>query len=79
MWLDVVSKAKKIFIVGVFPNSQDAHIWDALKNTNSEIYYVGSKDPFDAWASTRAGKKNVFLGSYFNNALDAIKKELKSP
>ena len=46
-WKELVLNAKKIIIIGISPNFEDAHIWDSIKNTSAEIAYVGRKNGFD--------------------------------
>jgi len=70
-WQEQVSRAEKIFIIGVNPNLEDKHIWDYLSNTSSKIYFCGSQNSFINWQET-AKRKDEFIESKFENAIGRI-------
>ena len=70
-WQEQVSKAEKIFIIGVEPNLVDKHIWDYLSNTSSKIYFCGSQNSFINWQET-AKREDEFIESRFENAVGQI-------
>lgn len=74
-WSDVVLKAEKVFIIGVYPNLWDKHIWDVLSKTNTKIYYCGSKEGFKKW-QTAKNRQDIFMGEKFYNCFDQIEREI---
>lgn len=70
-WKDWVINAEKIFIVGVNPQLEDAHIWDALSNTQAKIYFCGNEIRFNKWQNLK-NKHDKYIGSRFENSIDEI-------
>jgi hypothetical protein len=76
-WSAVVADATTVVIVGVRPNPEDAHIWDAIAKTPASVCYVGDQTIFSEWAEDyRDGRPTWLLGERFDDALENIIAEL---
>jgi hypothetical protein len=74
-WRARVMEAEKVAVVGVFPNLQDTHVWNALADAPGHLYYVGGEAPFREWVDQhRSGKPATFLGERFDAAFDRLTK-----
>ncbi len=64
MWMEVVAKAKRAFVVGVRLNPADTHIWGELEKSSASVTYFGvddySRQSFAEWKSS-TGKRNAFF------------------
>jgi len=78
-WRESVSKAKKIFIVGLKVNPEDTHIWEVLKLSKAKLYYVGGDvNDFLEWKSVEGRKGTDVIAKTFEEAMPKIKKHLSS-
>jgi hypothetical protein len=64
------SKAKTILIIGVKPIVEDKHIWDCMKESSANVYYVGSNTDFELFKEL--GISANHLGEYFNTSFKKI-------
>ncbi len=69
-WQEIITKAKKVFIIGVNPNLEDKHIWDYV-DKKDRVFYCGSKDRFDEWQQNK-NRKDIFLNYTFESAIQNI-------
>lgn len=71
-WQELISESSRIFLIGINPLTEDYHIWDPLKKTDSPLYIIGRKDRYEQWAK-KYGKKNFeFLSQRFNAGFNKI-------
>lgn len=69
-WAEAVLKADMVGIVGVRPNMEDNHIWDALGQTPADLVVIGDCEAYQQWArSSRSGKTTRVVGDRFSPAL----------
>jgi hypothetical protein len=72
-WREVVGEASKVVIIGVRPNDQDHHLWDAVAETHATIAFVGDEEVINEWADARRrGRPTAVLGSRFADALPQV-------
>jgi hypothetical protein len=72
-WRAVVADATTVVIVGVRPNPEDAHVWDAIASTSATVCYVGDASTFTEWSSKYRGERPTeVLGDRFQSALESI-------
>jgi hypothetical protein len=63
---EAVLAAKKVFVVGVHPNPDDSHLWDAVARTDAALYYVGNERAFRDWTRQHRGQRQShFMGADF--------------
>ncbi|HJX59448.1 hypothetical protein A2V61_02490 [Candidatus Woesebacteria bacterium RBG_19FT_COMBO_47_8] len=72
-WKNLILNVKQVIIVGVKPYPQDYHIWDPLRETHANIFYVGDKQKFEEWntSSGRSGNTIPISGT-FAEAMEKI-------
>ena len=76
-WHALVAKAKKVAIVGVHPNEEDAHLWDALGNTPADLFYIGDVKAFENWcARNRRNKPFEVIGTKFKEGFNQLVAEI---
>lgn len=63
-------EAKTILIIGVKPVIQDEHIWECIKNSKANVYYVGSNTDFQSFTQLKVQAKHI--GEYFNTSFKNI-------
>lgn len=72
-WRDQVMSATHIAVVGVYPNSDDTHLWNCLADAPGELIYVGGATAFKNWADEkRGGKPCRVLAERFDVAFDEL-------
>lgn len=78
-WLTQAEKAKRIFIIGLSVNPEDAHIWDALESSKASLYYVGrDTEIFLKWKSDKGRKGAYAIAKTFEEAIPKIERHLSS-
>lgn len=76
-WRSFVADAEKIAVVGVRPNLEDSHLWEALANSPAHLYYVGNAQAFEAWrAESRGAKPSEVIGNNFRESFDRLVDEI---
>ncbi len=77
-WQQSVSKAKKVFVVGLRVNPEDAHIWQTLASSEAQLLYVGfEKEDFENWKRENRRKNAHWIAETFEEAFPKIKNHLK--
>ncbi len=72
-WQEKAMKADRVAVVGVFPNSEDTHLWDTLASIPGELLYVGAAEPFREWARQhRQTKPTHILAERFDQAFNDL-------
>lgn len=75
-YIDLISDAKTVIVIGLKVRQNDKHIWDAIAETKAKIVYCSGKvsgDEFANWANEkRAGKDNLIIRKYFDESFDLI-------
>lgn len=78
-WKELILSVKKVIIVGVSPETylDDPHIWDSLRDTSADIFYIGNESKYKKWhvESGRAGN-TIFCGNRFSDSLTGVLKML---
>jgi hypothetical protein len=77
LWQESISKVKKIFVVGLRVNSEDAHIWQFLALSKAELLYVGKKEDFEIWAKENKRENARWIADKFNESIPIIKEYLR--
>lgn len=76
-WRTLVARAEKVAIVGVHPNEEDAHLWDALGNTPASLLYIGDARAFENWCDkNRRNKPFEVIGTEFEKGFDRLVAEI---
>jgi len=75
-WEELIFKPSKIFLIGVTPLTEDYHIWDPLKETDSPLYIIGRKDIYEQWANKYRKENFEFLSQRFNTGFNKIMEAL---
>lgn len=72
-YVKAVSRAHRIFVVGVRVNEEDEHIWSPLAEARAKIYSV-SPDPseFFVWTSKVRRRGDAHFANSFEAALPKI-------
>lgn len=81
MWAEQVSKASKIFVVGVRVHEVDEHIWSLLGKTKGKVSYFGfdsDKPEFERWKENHNKKNAYFFKSDFKDAVKMIERMYKN-
>ncbi len=76
-WQESVIKAKKIFIIGLRVNEEDAHIWQPLASSKAQLLYVGKSEDFDKWKSENGRKNAHWIAERFDESIAIIKNHLR--
>ncbi|MEJ7698654.1 MAG: hypothetical protein WKF71_03270 [Pyrinomonadaceae bacterium] len=80
-WLESVSKAKRIFVVGLKINADDSHIWQVLASSKAKLLYFGfskeDEEDFDEWKKQNSRKNAQCIKGGFVTAIPIIKSHLK--
>jgi len=80
-FLDLVSGASNLGVLGVKVRPNDNHIWDSLAKTSARLVYCSGKrggQEFDIWSKQkRPDKQDITLYGYFADCFDQFCKELK--
>ncbi len=73
---ELISSSDRIVIVGVRQRLHDRHIWEPLKNTNSQILYCsgsGAAAEYKGWSSVhRSGQRDIVLSGHFKENFEDI-------
>lgn len=70
-WSTIAEEAEVICIIGVRPNTEDSHIWDAISECKGKFLFIGNLDDYNSYTSTyRMSKDNLYLGNRWNEAFD---------
>ena len=78
-WKKEVSKAKRVYIIGLKVHAVDEHIWGVLAESKCKKYYVGGEPKaFSAWAQDSAAKNCHTIATKFEDALPIIARHLNS-
>jgi hypothetical protein len=77
LWQMSVSKAKKIFVIGLSVNPEDTHIWETLASAEAQLLYVGKEEDFENWKKENRRKNAHWIAKTFDEALPKIKNHLK--
>jgi hypothetical protein len=77
----LIVHADKIAVIGVAVREQDAHIWGALANAKSAIYYCSgksAKSAFEAWCAKNRppGSKDVVSEKYWADDFEPVANHL---
>lgn len=79
-FLELVSKASIVGIIGVKVQPSDNHIWDPLVKTSARLMYCSGKrggQEFDVWSKqNRPDNQDITLDGYFADCFDQLCKEL---
>lgn len=76
-WRNHVLNSTKIFIIGVNPNPEDKHLWNAIASSPAEIVYVGNEGAFSYWSKiNRSGKPFKIIGRRFDESFNRLITEL---
>lgn len=77
-WQESVSKAKKVFVIGLRVNPEDAHIWQTLASCKAQLLYVGfEKEDFENWKRENRRKDAHWIAKTFDESIPIIKNHLK--
>lgn len=77
-WEESVFKAKRIFVIGLRVNPEDAHIWQVLASSKAQLLYVGfEQEDFENWTKQNRRKNAHWIAKTFQEALPKIKNHLK--
>lgn len=72
-WAAHVLAAEQVVVVGVNPNPGDEHIWTPLAETEAEVSFVGSAEPFGGWVEEyRIPRPSHFLADRWIHAEEAV-------
>lgn len=80
MWVEQVTKAKKIFIVGVRVHEEDEHIWSVLGKAKGQVTYFGfapDRCEFETWKSNHNKKNARFFETSFDDSVQQIQRMCK--
>lgn len=78
-WRAQVADAECVVVVGVHPNPDDEHLWEALAETEAVVLYAGDRAAFDNWHTAyRRDRPSRFLGTTFEEALPTILSALEA-
>ncbi len=78
-WRNEVSKAKRIYIIGLKVHAVDDHIWDVLADSKCKKFYVGGEpEEFNEWAKNTGAKNCHTIAARFEEALPVIARHLNS-
>jgi hypothetical protein len=76
-WRREVKKASRLFVVGVRVNPEDSHIWESLRSSRGDLFYVGPHpNPFPDWAKTNGRPRAYRLANSFEGGLRLMQREL---
>lgn len=78
-YIELVSNAKTIAVIGMRFREQDHHIWESLKTTKARMIYCSGKNisGFIEWqCKYRPQNYDIILPKYFNEAFDEIRSYL---
>lgn len=72
-WLDALTAAARIYVIGLRVHPVDEHIWGPLAEARAPIHYVGREpDDFIAWAATMGRRSAYVLADSFEGAIPSI-------
>ncbi|MDD1138595.1 hypothetical protein M5G22_13660 [Pseudomonas sp. TNT2022 ID233] len=72
-WLEALSKASRIYVIGLRVHLVDEHIWGPLASAVAPIHYVGREpEDFEAWAKNTNRKSAYVLADSFEAAIPKI-------
>jgi hypothetical protein len=76
-WSKITEKAEVMCVIGVRPNTEDSHIWDAISDCEGKLLFIGNQNDFNAYTSTyRMSKDNLYLGNRWHESFNAVLSEL---
>jgi hypothetical protein len=79
MWRHEVKRARRIFIVGVRPNPEDAHVWQPLARGKTPIWYVGPEWKMMAdWVADEKRTQVFHAGEDFGDCVPTILSKLRT-
>jgi len=69
--------ARRIYVIGLAVNREDAHIWNVLQRAKATLFYVGKDfEAFEGWRRGVNRKQAFTLAETFEEALPEISKRL---
>lgn len=74
-WQETVENTENMFIVGVYPNPDDKHIWDSISEAKCKVHFCGNDKGFKIWQE-KTQRKDNYLGSNFEDIISDILKLL---
>jgi hypothetical protein len=74
-WQESVAKARKLAIIGVSFNENDAHVIEAIGKTPAEIFYVGGKYDFTKWKALNS--RVTHISEKLEERFDRLLKRLR--
>jgi hypothetical protein len=69
---ECVKLANVVIAIGVQPNLDDMHIWNALKDTSATLVLVANEKRCDDWSKTNRTDKTIVLANHFEDEFFAI-------
>ncbi|MBA7493009.1 hypothetical protein ES702_03564 [subsurface metagenome] len=78
-FLEIVSRASNVGIVGVKVRPRDSHIWDPLAETSARLIYCSGKrggQEFNVWREKRPENQDIILYGYFADCFVKLCKKL---
>jgi len=72
VWQKRIHETDKLIIIGINPNPEDAHIWDAIMKTAAKIGFVGSDRGFQKLKKLKIKKTPKHLADRFENSIPEI-------
>jgi hypothetical protein len=81
MWRYVVSRSRRVFVVGVKLNAADAHIWEPLAASPAHLTFVGytaaDLEAFRAWTEESGRRSVLCVPGDFRQSIPMIQRALK--
>jgi hypothetical protein len=78
LWQESVLKVKRIFVIGLRVNPEDAHIWENLASSKAQLLYVGfEKEDFENWTKKNGRRNAYWIANKFDESIPIIKDYLK--
>jgi hypothetical protein len=78
-WASAARSASLIICIGVHPNPQDEHIWEPIKDSKADVWYIGGESPFRPYEDFQfqLGPRFSHLASTFDVGNSVLQKKLK--
>lgn len=74
-WQEEVKHAENVFLIGIYPNLEDKHIWDSTSKSGGKVYYCGNKRGFEIWQQ-KSNRKDFFISEKFESCIDTVLEKL---
>lgn len=71
-WGEIIQNSDVLVIIGTNVNSDDAHIWDPISNTEADIGFVGDENSFSNLLSLNSNLDVTHVGTTFENSVSDI-------